>query len=245
MPSLARYPDLEGRLAWLTGHRGGIGSAVAAALQANGCRVIGLDLPEFDLADLDALPAHARALLAEYGTPQMLVNAAGTTLIGSIAETTTADLLRVFAVNMHAPFLLMRALLPAMAEAQRGSIVHIVSDQALIGKPLSAAYGASKAALAQLCKSAAIDWGSRGIRINAVAPGSTDTPMLRQVVADLAARTEAPAAGSNAGFRGAAVPLGRIACPDEIAQAVTFLASDASSYVTGAVLAVDGGVTAA
>lgn len=245
MTPCPRYPDLEGRLAWVTGHRGGIGSAVHDALRANGCRVVGLDLPEFDLADLDTLPQHAAALLASHGTPQVLVNAAGTTLIGSIADTAPADWLRVFAVNVHAPYLLMRALLPVMAAARRGSIVHLASDQALIGKPLSAAYGASKAALAQLCKSAAIDWGAHGIRINAIAPGSTDTPMLRRVVADLALRAPSIAVGSNAGFASAAVPLGRVAEPVEIAQAVLFLASDASSYVTGAVLAVDGGVSAA
>ncbi len=245
MPSCPRYPDLEGRLAWVTGHRGGIGSAVAGALRSNGCRVVGLDLPEFDLAELDTLPQRAAALLAAEGAPQVLVNAAGTTLIGSIADTVLGDWLRVFAINVHAPYLLMRALLPTMAAAQRGSIVNIASDQALIGKPLSAAYGASKAALAQLCKSAAIDWGRQGIRINAIAPGSTDTPMLRRVVADLAARAGSVAAGSNAGFAGATVPLGRVAEPAEIASAALFLASDASSYVTGTVLAVDGGVTAA
>jgi len=244
MASPPRYPDLDGRLAWVSGHRGGIGGAVAAALQANGCRVVGLDLPEIDLADLTALPACAQRLLADHGTPQLLVNCAGTTLIGSVADTSLAQLLQVFAVNVHAPFLLMQQLLPAMAAAGRGAVVNVASDQALIGKPLSAAYGASKAALAQLTKSAAIDWGARGIRINCVAPGSTDTAMLHRVIAELDARRGQPAAGSNAGFQPGAVPLGRMAQPDEIAHAVVFLASDAASYLSGAVIPVDGGVTA-
>jgi NAD(P)-dependent dehydrogenase (short-subunit alcohol dehydrogenase family) len=239
-----RFPDLEGRLAVVTGHRGGIGSAVAAALEANGCRVVGLDLPEVDLADLAAIEPRAQALLAAHGTPQVLVNCAGTTLIGSVADTTLAQLLEVFAVNVQAPFLLMKVLLPAMAQAGRGAVVNIASDQALIGKPLSAAYGASKAALAQLSRSAAIDWGARGIRVNCIAPGSTDTAMLHRVIADLALRRGELSDSSNAGFQGGAVPLGRMAQPFEIAQAVVFLASDASSYITGAVIPVDGGVTA-
>ena len=239
-----RFPDLAGRLAWVTGHRGGIGGAVAQVLAANGCRVVGLDLPEFDLADLTGLEARVRVILAEHGTPQVLVNCAGTTLIGSVADTSLIQLLEVFAVNVHAPFLLMKVLLPAFAAAGRGAVVNIASDQALIGKPLSAAYGASKAALAQLTKSAAIDWGGRGIRVNCIAPGSTDTPMLRRVIADLAARGGDVTTGSNAGFQSGAVPLGRMAQPSEIAQAVAFLASDASSYITGAVMAVDGGACA-
>jgi NAD(P)-dependent dehydrogenase (short-subunit alcohol dehydrogenase family) len=240
-----RFPDLAGRLAVVTGHRGGIGSAVTAVLEANGCRVVGLDLPDTDLSDLERVEPTALALLAAHGTPQLLVNGAGTTLISSVAETSLAQLLQVFAVNFHAAFLLMKVLLPAMAQAGRGAVVNIASDQALIGKPLSAAYGASKAALAQLTRSAAIDWGGRGIRVNCIAPGSTDTAMLRRVIADLERRRGDLAAGSNAGFQPGAVPLGRIAQPDEIAQVVAFLASDASSYLTGAVIPVDGGVTAA
>lgn len=241
----AIYPDLAGRLAIVTGHRGGIGSAVAQVLQANGCRVVGLDLPEVDLRDLAGLEAHAAALLVAHGVPQIIVNCAGTTLIGSVVDTSLAQLQEVFTVNFFAPFMLMKALLPAMAQAGRGAIINIASDQALIGKPLSAAYGASKGALAQLTRSMAVDWGGHGIRVNCVAPGSTDTAMLRGVIADLVARAADVAAGSNAGFQSGGVPLGRMAQPAEIAAAVAFLASDASSYFTGAVIPVDGGVTAA
>ena len=121
-PSVAIYPDLSGRLAIVTGHRGGIGSAVEQTLRANGCRVVGLDLPDVDLRDLAGLEAHAGTLLAQHGAPQIIVNCAGTTLIGSVVDTSLAQLQEVFAVNFFAPFMLMKALLPAMAQAGRGSI---------------------------------------------------------------------------------------------------------------------------
>ena len=188
LPLAPVFPDLAGRLAWVTGHRGGIGAAVHALLEHNGCRVVGLDLPGTDLQDLPGLEALAARLVATHGVPDVLVNCAGVTLIGTVAETSLAQLQQIFAVNCFAPFLLMGALLPAMAARGRGAVVNIASDQALIGKPASAAYGASKAALAQLTRSAAIDWGPHGIRINCIAPGSTDTAMLRGVMQALSLR---------------------------------------------------------
>ena len=156
--------------------------------QRDGVEVIGLDLPDFDLADTATLEARLAALVAERGPIDILVNNAGVTVLGSVLETSLAEVERVFRVNFLAAYALMRAVLPGMAERRRGAIVNIASDQALIGKQVSAAYGASKAAIAQLSRSAALDWARFGIRVNCIAPGSTDTPMLAAVIGDLAAK---------------------------------------------------------
>lgn len=240
-----RFPGLAGRIAWVTGHRGGIGSEIARLLAQQGCQVQGLDLPDFDFADLSGLEAQAAQLARAHGAPRILVNCAGTTLLGTIPDTSLADLQRVMAVNFMAPFLLMKAVLPGMVEAGGGAIVNVASDQALVGKPLSAAYGASKGALAQLTRSAAIDFGRHKVRVNCIAPGSTDTAMLRDVMEMSGSFRSLFPPPPGVGFRLDSVPLARLAQPAEIAMAAVFLASEAASFITGTVLPVDGGVTTA
>ena len=173
--------------------------------------------------------------LREFGGIHVLFNNAGIMRRSSVTELSEQDWDRVMAVNVKSIFLMSRLVIPIMAEGGGGSIINTASGWGLAGGPRAAVYCASKGAVVLLTKAMAIDHGPQKIRVNCICPGDTDTGMLRDEARQLGAREDVFLADS------ARRPLGRLGQPEEIAQAALYLASDASSFVTGAALVVDGG----
>jgi NAD(P)-dependent dehydrogenase (short-subunit alcohol dehydrogenase family) len=242
--------DLTGSTALITGGNSGIGRAAALSLARLGAYVVlsGRDAgrgeqvvaairgeggrADFVAADLGD-EASARRLAGQAaelggGHVDILVNNAGIFPFGPTHEASEADFDQVFAVNVRAPFFLVAELAPEMAKRGHGAIINVTTMVAEFGAPQMALYGSSKAALVLLTKSWAAEYGPSGVRVNAVSPGPT--------------RTEGTAAmGEALDQLASAAPSGRPGLPEEIAAAITYLASDAASFVHGAVLPVDGG----
>ncbi|MCQ4159276.1 SDR family oxidoreductase [Roseomonas sp. GC11] len=241
-------------VALVTGAARGIGLATARRFLAEGWRVALLDI---DAAGLDAaeaeLAAPTRTLalacdvaqsgsvataVAELGRRfsrlDALVNNAGTAVFKPLLETTEAEWQRVMAVNLTGPFLLTQAAMPLFRAAGGGAIVNITSISGLRASTLRVAYGTSKAALAHLTRQMAVELGEEGIRVNAVAPGPVDTAMAKAV--------HSPEI--RADYHDA-IPLNRYGLEEELAEAIFFLCGSGASYITGQVLAVDGGFDAA
>jgi NAD(P)-dependent dehydrogenase (short-subunit alcohol dehydrogenase family) len=238
------------RVAVVTGATGGIGSAICRRLAADGFTVACVDLRETDLADLTGeLPAArgyaadlrdaasvrqvAASIRADLGEPWLLVNAAGVFSIQFLPDLDEQEWDRIVDTNLKGPFLTCREFLPAMIEARDGCIVNIASTAGVRGGRQRAAYCASKGGLVLLTRSLAIDHGPDGVRVNCLCPGLIDTEMADWIRHD---------ATAMARF-GASTPAGRIGSPAEIAAAVAFLASADASYLQGAVVMADGGVT--
>jgi NAD(P)-dependent dehydrogenase (short-subunit alcohol dehydrogenase family) len=219
--------------ALITGAAGGIGRALLSAFRHAGYRTIGVDrvpaegVTQLDVTDTAAVTAFAASL----DTLSILVNAAAVLRLRE--EYDPAEFARVVDVNLTGTMRMSLACRPALAAA-KGAIVNIASMHAIFGAPLSPAYAASKGGVVQLTKSLAVAWAEDGIRVNAIAPGWIDTPMTMPARSD-AARNRAILDRT---------PLARWGTPDDIVGPALFLASDAASFVTGAVLVVDGGYSA-
>lgn len=236
----------EGQRALVTGAAGGIGAAVVAMLRAEGARVAVTDRQtahleaeahfDGDLCDgafCDALPGQVAKAL---GGLDLLCNNAGVIARGPITEVTDADYALTMAVNVEAPFRLCRAAIPIMAGQGGGAIVNTASCWGLRPGPNHPLYVMSKAALASLTQCLGRDHAHQGIRVNAVCPNEVNTPMLRSGFAMRGYDPDLAVAELNA-----TVPIGHIAEPEEIADVILFLASDAARYMTGALLEVHGG----
>ncbi len=242
--------ELTGRTALITGSTSGIGKATAVHLAALGAHVIvsGRDKTRGDavVAGIRATGGTADFVAAELndensvrelasraaevggGHVDILVNSGGIFPFGATADTTAATIDEVFAVNVKAPYLLVAALAPAMAERGHGAVINITTMVADFGMNGMGLYGSSKAALVLLTKSWAAEFGPAGVRVNAVSPGPT--------------RTEGTIPMGDSLDQLASVgPAGRVGQPEEIAAAIAFLATDQASFIHGVVLPVDGG----
>ena len=253
---------LEGKVAIITGAGSGIGRATAERFADEGARLVVSSQSERGLQEVversdEAVKAVAGDIsdeavareLAEtarkaFGRIDILVNNAGMFFCEDVTDTSVEDWDRVMAVNLRSMFLTCKHVIPTMLEQAGGSIVNVASISAYIGQEMdgrsSVAYNVSKAATRQLATSLASRYAGEGIRVNAVAPGSTRTEIVRNWRPDLTpSEVESFFAGAAE-----ATPLGRIAEPDELAAAILFLASDEASFVTGATLTADGGFLA-
>ncbi|WP_343614867.1 SDR family oxidoreductase [Novosphingobium sp.] len=236
--------ELAGRVALVTGAASGIGAAIAARLRAAGARVAGLDLAVAEgtelslVADLRADAALGEAmerLEATLGPVDLLVHAAAASVPGGVLETDPADYVDLYDVNVIGAVRLMRRLVPGMRERGGGSILLLSSINASFATPTLAAYAASKAALESLTRTAALDFAPYGIRVNAIAPASIDTPLLR---ASFDLHPDPVLARAENVLRH---PLGRLGLPEEVAELALFLLSDRAGWITGAVHPIDGG----
>ncbi len=248
--------QLHGKIAVVTGAASGIGRATALLFAREGASVVLTDVNEsaghaaageitrhggraiFEPADVTRAVDCQRVVeraVHDLGGIHILFNNAGIIRRASVVELSETDWDRVMAVNVKAIFLMCRLVIPIMASAGGGSIINTASGWGLAGGARAAVYCASKGAVVLLTKAMAIDHGPQNIRVNCICPGDTDTAMLQNEARQLGEPNHKFLAES------ARRPLGRVGKPEEIAQAALYLAGDASTFVTGTALVVDGG----
>ena len=241
------------RVALVTGAARGIGLATAKRFLAEGWRVALLDIEGdllktavaglenaetlalvCDVSDTAQVAGAMDRVARRFGRLDALINNAGVAVFAPLLETSDADWNRILAVNLSGPFICTKAAVPLLRETGDGAVVNITSISAVRASTLRSAYGTSKAGLAHLTKQLAVELAALGIRVNGVAPGPVDTAMAKAV------HTPEIRADYHD-----AIPLNRYGLEEELAEAIFFLSSDRSSYITGQILAVDGGFDAA
>jgi NAD(P)-dependent dehydrogenase (short-subunit alcohol dehydrogenase family) len=251
---------LEGKVAIITGGAMGIGRATARLFAAEGAAIVIGDIAAeaaqktvesltmsggqavtypVDVRRPDEVEQLIEAAVETFGGVDILVNNAGVALAKSTTETSLEEWERLLGINLTGPWLCARAAIPAMIRRGGGVIVNVASNAGLVGFPNLAAYCASKGGLVQLTKAMALDCAPHQIRVNAICPGHTRTPMGDGFVA---AQVDPEAFVKE--FINVQHPIGRMAEAEEVARVVLFLASADSSFITGSILAADGGYTA-
>ena len=212
-----------------------LAQATAGGIQANGGQALAIPT---DVSQDEQVSAMVDRVLNKWGRLDVLVNNAGIYMQADAIGTSLEDWESILAVNLTGPFLCTKHAVPAMQENGGGVIVNVSSEAGLVGIGGQVAYNTSKGGLIALTRGCAVDFADEGIRVNAVCPGTTDTPLVQEAVN----RAPDPAAARRELEE--VRPLNRLGRPEEIASAILYLASDEAGYATGSILSIDGGYTA-
>ncbi|GAA3788448.1 MULTISPECIES: SDR family NAD(P)-dependent oxidoreductase [Amycolatopsis] len=246
--------ELDGKRVFVTGSGAGIGKAIAKLFTDRGARVVVSDIDadaakraadeigaagvaNCDVTDEAQVQAAVQQAVDLLGGLDVLVNNAGIEISSPLLQQSTESFDKIYAVNVRGPFVAMKAATPHLV-ASKGNVVNIASIAGIGGSPLLGSYCATKAALIQLTRVAAVEMRPTGVRVNAVCPGFADTAMVERLVPDFEAATQIPFGDL------VAMKQGRLGTPEDIAEVAAFLASDRATWITGSHYVLDGGLTA-
>lgn len=239
-------------VAIVTGGSHGIGQATVQLFRSHGITTYNLDIQQpqdttgfitCDLTDANQVQQAIHTICQQETSIDYVVSNAGKHHSGTLETTSLDEFQDITDTNVKSAFILLKEVIPIMRFQQKGNIVIVGSDQSFVGKSHSAVYGMTKAALAHLTKTTAIDYAQQGIRVNCVCPGTIDTPLFQNAIQNASHATGTPLETIKK-EENQLQPIGRIGQPEEVAELIYFLASDKANFITGALYAIDGGYTA-